>query len=273
MKLIKFPLLLLVILVDLIFLSTAFADPPEIHCKHFIYGYPTGSPATNDLVIRDLYVLSSNDTTKFADWVCYFLTPHEVMGDLNLERKWRNDKWLAEDETLEGKPKSDDDYKGAYAAEDYDRGHLAPLASFTGSRYASQVNFYSNITPQKKDLNQGPWRILEEKVRDLVKQYGHAWVMTGTLYESDMPSLPNSDEAHKVPSGFWKIVAVNDYGELRTAAFIMGQDVSRNSPFSDHIKTIKEIQDKTGLDFFWGLEDTVEAELELSSGAAWVQGW
>lgn len=29
--------------------------PPEIHCKHFIHGYPLGAPATNDLIIRDLY--------------------------------------------------------------------------------------------------------------------------------------------------------------------------------------------------------------------------
>jgi endonuclease G len=41
----------------------------EIHCKHFFYGYPTGTPPTNDLIIRDDYALSSNDETKFADWV------------------------------------------------------------------------------------------------------------------------------------------------------------------------------------------------------------
>ena len=27
--------------------------PPEIFCKHFIYGYPVGSPPSNDLIIRD----------------------------------------------------------------------------------------------------------------------------------------------------------------------------------------------------------------------------
>ena len=31
--------------------------PPEIHCKHFVYGYPLGAPASNDLIIRDLYAL------------------------------------------------------------------------------------------------------------------------------------------------------------------------------------------------------------------------
>ena len=36
----------------------------EIHSKHFFYGQPTGTPETNDLIIRDIYALSSNDETK-----------------------------------------------------------------------------------------------------------------------------------------------------------------------------------------------------------------
>ena len=53
--------------------------PPEIRCKHFIYGYPLGTPESNDLLIRDSYAMSTNDETKFADWVCYRLTPHETI--------------------------------------------------------------------------------------------------------------------------------------------------------------------------------------------------
>lgn len=37
---------------------------PEIHSEHFLHGYPADAPATNDLVIRDSYALSSNDDTK-----------------------------------------------------------------------------------------------------------------------------------------------------------------------------------------------------------------
>jgi endonuclease G len=99
-----------------------------------------GVPTTNDLIIRDCYALSSNDTTKFAVWVCYYVTCHEVDGDLDLERKWRNDPWLDSSETLEATPESQDDYEKAFSQQEYDRGHMAPLASFTGSRYASQVN-------------------------------------------------------------------------------------------------------------------------------------
>ncbi len=41
------------------------AQAPEIHSKRFVGGHPTGTPATNDLIIMNSCALSSsNDTTK-----------------------------------------------------------------------------------------------------------------------------------------------------------------------------------------------------------------
>ena len=87
----------------------ALAQAPEVHSKHFVGGQPTGTPASNDLIIRDSYALSSNDTTKFADWVAYRLTAAEVVGILDLEREWRADPFLDEDETLEPNPDAEDE--------------------------------------------------------------------------------------------------------------------------------------------------------------------
>ena len=84
---------------------------------------PSGSPITNDIVIRDIYILSSNDATKFADWVAYRVT-REAIGRSE-SRNWKSDPWLADNETLEPP-----DYTGANAALGTDRGHQAPLASF-----------------------------------------------------------------------------------------------------------------------------------------------
>ena len=268
----------LIVTVVLIQFSGVHSQPPtpvtpEIFCKHFLYGYPLGAPPSNDLIIRDCHALSNNDTTKFADWVCCYLTCHEVDGDLDLERNWKNDPWLDPAETLEGKPTGQDDYRGASAAHQYDRGHMAPLASFKGSRYASQVNFYSNIVPQKDDLNQGPWSQLEDKERQLVRKYGAAWVMIGPLYESAMPPLPNCDEPHTVPSGFWRIVAVNDLGTLRVAAFIFPQDTARRSPIMDHLTTVDTVEQRSGLDFFWQLPDADENAMEAANNTTWASSW
>ena len=247
---------------------SAAADPPEIHSKHWLHGYPLGTPTTNDLIIRDIYALSSNDERKFADWVAYRLTPREVTGTLDLERKWRADPWLADDETLE--PSGPDDYGGAHDAHDYDRGHFAPLASFKGSLSASQTNYLSNISPQKADLNQGPWKDLENAVRTRVKTGATVWVTTGPLYEDAMSELPNADEEHVVPSGYWKIVATEAQGELRVAAFIMGQDADRHSDPADFLTSVDEIEERSGLGFFWELPEAEQTSLEAGVDATWL---
>lgn len=88
-------LLLFVFLISAIcLLFSLYAQPsfcPEIHWKHFIYGYPTGTPATNDLIVRDVYAISSNDTTKIADWVTYRLDKKTVLGNTETTRDWKAD--------------------------------------------------------------------------------------------------------------------------------------------------------------------------------------
>lgn len=241
----------------------------EIHCKHFFYGYPTGTKATNDLIIRDIYALSSNDGTKLADWVAYRLDKETVIGDVKTSRKWRADPWLDDKETLEP-----GDYQGAHNTLKVDRGHQAPLASFKGTKNWAETNFLSNITPQKSDLNQGPWRILEEKVRDLVQADHIVYIMTGPFFERTMPSLPNSDESHKVPSGYWKIILVQTAkatDSIKSASFIFSQNTPRRAKIIDHLYTINDIEARSGLDFLREIPDEIEEEIESNQFQTWAR--
>jgi endonuclease G len=239
--------------------APATSQHSEIHCQHFFYGYPAGSPATNDLLIRDIYALSNNDDTKFADWVAYRIDASTVDGP-SIGRNWKTDLWLDANETLEP-----NDYKDAHANLKTDRGHQAPLAAFRGTGKAHETNYLSNITPQKSDLNQGPWVRLENAVRDLARSEG-VYVMTGPVYERDMPSLPKADETHKVPSGYWKIIAIEGGSGVKVAAFFFDQETARSADICDHLTTIDAIETKTGLEFLWQLNDTVEATIESGSG-------
>ena len=95
------------------------------------------------------------------------LTPQEVSGTVDLQRTWRADPWLKDEETLE--PSGPDDYVGVGAL-GYQRGHQAPLASFKGVHAARELNYLSNITPQRGALNGGPWKDLEDAVREYVRR-------------------------------------------------------------------------------------------------------
>ncbi len=217
----------------------------EIHTKHFFGGMPQGVPSTNDLIIRDSYCLSSNDSTKFADWVAFVLDIPTITGT-SIDRKWMADPWLEDNETLEP-----EDYKGANQAYQYDRGHQAPLANFKGNRDIASTNFLSNITPQKAELNQGVWKKLEDNERALTQKYGLVYVMTGPIYNNKKyPKLPNADEPHTVPSAYWKIIIIPiNKDSIELFSFIMDQDTPRSSKLEQHLCKLDEIESKTKLRF------------------------
>ena len=231
----------------------------EIHSSHCLYGCPSGAPASNDLIIREIYILSSNDLTKFADWAAYRVTK-KTIGPTQT-RTWKPDPLLAENETLEP-----DDYKEANATLKTDRGHQVPLASFTGTPNWKATNYLSNITPQKSDLNQGAWVRLESAVRNLAKKptVEAAYVMTGPLYEKVMPAMPRADEPHMVPSGYWKVVAVKDGNRIKVAAFVFDQDTPRGADYCDQVTTVDAVEQRNGLNFFHGLDRASESQLERS---------
>ena len=226
--------------------AQAQAYGPEIHIVHCYRGAcPTGAPLSNDLIIREIYALSSNDETKLADWVAYRVTRETMGSTADLNRRWQTDEFLDEDETLEAGSGARDDYQGAHAAHHYDRGHQAPLASFAGTPFWRSTNIYSNITPQSADLNEGPWVALEEAVRDLAWARREIYVLTGPLYEHPMPALDNAGERHSVPSGYWKLVMD---GSGNSAGFIFDQATPRGDDFCDHAAVLVEIEQRTGLD-------------------------
>lgn len=222
----------------------AFALGQDLHVAHCLEGCPTGTPETNDMVIREIYALSNNPDTKFADWVAYRVTRETIGTSDSLGRNWQNDDLLAADATLE-----DDDYTGASQALRTDRGHQAPLASFAGTHFWRVTNILSNITPQKSALNQGPWQRLETAVRDAAYALRGVYVVTGPLFDADESpmQLPGADELHSVPTGYFKVVADSNG---RLAGFLFDQDVPRNMDHCDGVVRLQDVEAASGLDLF-----------------------
>ena len=237
-------------------------SPEQVICnemaqRNTIYGVPIGDKG-NTLIVRQIYCLSNNQRTKFADWVAYRLDKESVTGPSQTEREWEKDPELSIKETLEPK-----DYRGAYDALETDRGHQAPLASFKGTSHWRDTNYLSNITPQKKFLNRYSWVDLENKVRALAKKQT-IYVMTGPLFERPMAQLPQATKAHMVPSGYWKIIAAPAQGEepIQVVGFIFEQETPKDSQVKEHVVTINEIEKRSGIDFFWQIPDTIEEAIE-----------
>lgn len=196
---------------------------------------------------------------RVADWVAYRVTPASI-GPSGT-RRWSADPWLSAEETLEP-----DDYDRAPKALGIDRGHQAPLAAFSGTPFAADTNILSNITPQGAGLNQAPWQRLEAKENELAKGENIAvYVLTGPLFERVMPPLPAADERHRVPSGYWKVVATTDG---RVAAFVMDTAAARSLDHCDARVPLEEVELRSRLGLFPRLEPRAFTDLSPALGCS-----
>lgn len=213
----------------------------ELHTSHCLFGCPLGATATNDTIVREIYTLSSDDLTKMADWVAYRVTPTSIGS--SKERNWQADPWLSVDERL-----TPEAYAGAHRALHVDRGHQAPLAAFSGTPFASETNVLSNITPQSSALNQGPWNALEAQERELATRLNVAvYVYTGPLFERLMAPLRAGPVLQRVPSGYWKVVALADG---RMTAFIFDQASGRSMIYCDGRTSLERVVLRSRLRLF-----------------------
>lgn len=203
--------------------NSATAGPPlsTFHCNG---ACPQGAPNNASIIVREIYTLASDPLTKMSIWVAYRVTP-ETIGP-SQSRAWRPDPWLPPAETLDPK-----DYEDAPGALGIDRGHQAPLAAFSGTSFWRDTNILSNITPQAAALNQGPWQRLEARETKLANEENIAvYVLTGPLFERMMEPMPKSKRRHRVPSGYWKLVATTDG---RVTGFVFDQTTPRDANFCE----------------------------------------
>lgn len=223
-------------------------------------GCPLGGGAVN--IYRHSYTLNNNASTKFANWVAYKIT--KSSQGFGRRRHWLTDPDIPVGETL-----SPADYKGASAALKIDRGHQANLASMAAMPDWESLNYLSNITPQKADLNQGPWEKLEVKERELSNRttIEHVYVLTGPLYERYIGTLPGTTKLHTIPSGYWKVIFTGsrpDDGMF--ASFLMDQDTPRTANFCDYQVTLEEVERRSGLIMWSGLGSQEKTALRTVKG-------
>ncbi|MEQ9941073.1 DNA/RNA non-specific endonuclease [Pectobacterium aroidearum] len=222
-----------------------------------LVGCPTGG--SSQTLIRDAYTLNNNASTRFANWVAYKMTSASQASGRS--RTWRQDPDLPASDTLA--PAA---YTGANAALAVDRGHQAPLAGLGGSSDWQSLNYLSNITPQKADLNQGAWVRLEDKERALSNSKT-VYTVTGPLFERNIATLPNAPTV-QIPSGYWKVLFTGSSpanGEY--AAFIMDQNTPRNANFCNFQVTVSQIEQKTGLNIWSALPANVASTIKAQKGS------
>lgn len=205
---------------------------------------------TNTIIEHTYYTLSYSEEHEQAEWVAYELLS-EHLSNNDFERPY-----FVEDRKVRSKSADWKNYKGS----GYDRGHLCPAGDRRFSYEAYHETFLtSNISPQDHKFNAGIWNRLEQKTRYWAKIFDGVYVITGGVLNNSEKSI--GEEEVTVPNSFFKIILKHFNNEYRVIAFLMPNQVSKESIYN-YVTTIDAIEMKTGIDFFSQLEDSLEESLE-----------
>ncbi len=202
-----------------------------------------------------------NEDTEQADWVAYELTAVEATTKI-APRASR----FQPDPNIPTGSAVDQDYRKS----GYDRGHLAPAADMRYSPDAMRdCFFFSNISPQRPDLNRGIWAQLEALVRIWAEKSGSLYIVTGPLYEPEN-DIRIGTNGVRVPSAFFKVLlSYRGPGRpgSRAIAFIFPNEGSDRDILS-FAMSVDDAEKITGMDFYPALPDTDEWILERTFNPA-----
>lgn len=164
-----------------------------------------GVPSLTQIIRKTSYVLQYNNHTKNATWA------FEILNNDTLEpnASRRNSK-------TDNSPIISYNLKLA----GYNSGHLAAAGNHTWHQKAMNDTFSAcNLVPQKKKLNGGIWKTLEEYCRECAKatDVRNVLVYTGPLYFSenntkqndkfkDKDKYKNKDKDKAVPTHLFKVI-------------------------------------------------------------------
>lgn len=200
----------------------------------------------------------------------------------------RSDKWDYDPKIPRGWQVN---YSSAWGANYYDRGHQIASADRNATVNKSnptdmnvQTFYYTNITPQRWQLNQQKWESLESYLRGKVANNADTiWVVTGAMLRSaggseDILYLPktNGDGGQievPVPNYYFKVALWNrstsGSRHYTAVGFWMGNVDATGSITRSDARTVREIEQLTGFDFFSNLPVSDQNAFETVVGDGW----
>jgi endonuclease G len=118
------------------------------------------------------------------------------------------------------------------------------------------------MSPQLPRFNRGVWKKLEMQVRNWAIAYDSLYVVTGPIFDSVMPTIGPHRVA--VPKSYYKVLLQKRNGEWFGIGFVL-PNISMKGDIMQYATSIDKVEELTGIDFFWSLEDKFENVLENTS--------
>ncbi len=240
---------------------------------------PVGALSTASFVVlpSSAFVIGYSDTRMNPLWACYRVYGTTQSGSAK-SCSWKTDPRTSAQI-------ADGDY--AHTLGDYDRGHMVPKAAMYrcyGQAAVAETYVLSNACPQLHRFNDRIWGDLEDLVREEYSQmYDEVWVTVGPIFDdTNGRACLTKDAEHaaleqkpiEIPDAFYAILVDVEDTTPRALAFIMAHEecstsgATRRDRLAPFLRSIDEIEQRTGLDFMWLLDDQAEQQLETTAATA-----
>jgi endonuclease G len=237
------------------------AAPAQPASAHLLLGNPSNA-GTNDpnnyLIVGRGSAFSYNASRGTVNWISW-TTTRQDLGDKLRRPDFQPDSRLP--------PGVDRITTFDYIGSGYDRGHMVPSGDRFGDRDANAETFLmTNIVPQTGALNQFPWEQLESYSRYLVRRGSDVYTIAGVYGEAG-----TIKGRITVPTNCWKVVVVVRQGspvskiDARTRVIAVDMPNIRgieNSRWEAYRTSVRDIEQKTGLDLLNALPREVQDALE-----------
>ena len=207
------------------------------------------------------YTTSYNQTTKTPNWVAWHLTAAHTKGRINREQE----VFTEDEDVAKGQRATDNDYYNSR----YDRGHMCPAGDNKWDKLAMEQSFlFTNICPQRHNLNTGAWNDVELQCRAWAKRYGDLYIVCGpVLYDQQHRTIGRNRVV--VPEAFFKVVlrkqSRSGSSDYYKAIGFLYENKEASRDMSRYVKSIDELEELTGLDFFSALPDNIEDKIERTA--------
>ena len=206
------------------------------------------------ILMKSQFIISYDTETLCPNYVCWSLDADRVNGTVGRSDNFHADPVLTGSCAVE---------KYDYSGSGYDRGHMCPAADNKNSEVAMDESFcMTNICPQNQSLNRGAWNELEQLCRDWARDYGTIYICCGPIFDSPKHRKigTRSDVKISVPDRFFKVVLF--LGRVSKAIGFIYPNEACYEDIRDYAVSVDEVEEITGMDFFFQLDDELEEQLE-----------
>lgn len=230
------------------------------------------------------YAIEWDHDLRAQRWTCFEI--HSGNNVKNWARKnWEGTSWGGDPFQHDPKVPSNEqppvrgEFSGSYYPGTnayYQRGHICASEDRIYSKEANEQTFYmTNMMPQVGNFNGKIWADMEDRVRGWAKNVDTLYVCKGGTIDRGDYIVNYTKSGFIVPRYFFMAVLAKNAQGYKAMAFWIEHlnSYPSNAKVANYVINVRELEQKTGIDFFCNLPDDVEETVETLAVDAVKRAW